>query len=297
MAVRRLTTSSLHLANELGYFRDAGLDLDILQNGNSLNSLALLAGGKADVVFGAGGIALLNAILKGLPIRIVAGREIASPVCGTVGTIYGLRRIFPRGLSDASQLKGKRVATGPAVGLAQFALDAHLAHAGLSTSDVNLVSIEFKQSVAALLGGGIDAVVGVDELDRDLTTLSSEIVHSAGLAQIYPNFQYSYILFGQSLREGSLEDGTRFLSAYLRGAREFARGKTPRFMAEFAATHRLDLKRAVTACRETFSADGAIDRSSLRLFTDWAAKKRFIPRPVTPEELVDGRFLERLHEA
>jgi ABC-type nitrate/sulfonate/bicarbonate transport system substrate-binding protein len=296
-AVRRLSTSSLHLANELGYFRDAGFDLEILQGGNSLASLALLAGGKIEAVFGSTGTAFLNAVIRGLPLRIVLGREIASPTCGTVGAVYGLRRTFPRGLSDLSQLKGKRVATGPSVGLARFALDTYLERAGLSARDVSLVSIEFKQSVAALMGGGVDAVVGADDLDRDLATLSGEIVRSAGLAQIYPSFQFSYILFGETMRAMALDRGANFLGAYLRGAREFAHGKTPQFMERFARANGLDFERARTACRETFSLDGAIDRNSLRLFSEWAARKGHIPRAVSLDELVDDRFLRRLHAA
>jgi NitT/TauT family transport system substrate-binding protein len=294
-AVRRLSASSLYLADELGFFRQAGFDVEILQAGNSLNLMALLAGGKTDVMFGSSGTAFLNAVLKGLPLRIVAGREVAAPACGNVGAVYGMRRTFPHGLADLAQLRGKRVATGPAIGLAQFALDAHLAHAGLSTKDVTVVSLEFKQSVAAMLGGGVDAIVGVDDFDRDLTSLASDIVHSAGLAQLYPNFQYSYVVFGQTLLAADPDRGARFLSAYLRGAGEFVRGRTPRFMEEFARTNGLDVKRAVTACRGTFSVDGAIDRSSLRLFGDWAARRKHISRPIDVSELVDDRFLKRVH--
>jgi ABC-type nitrate/sulfonate/bicarbonate transport system substrate-binding protein len=257
--------------------------------------MALLAGGKMDVLFGPASTAFLNAVLKGLPLRIVAGREVASPTCGYVGAIYGMRRTFPRGLADLAQLRGKRVATGPAVGLAQFALDAHLARAGLSTQDVTMVSLDFSQSVAALLGGGVDAVVGADDFDRDLTSLASSIVHTVGLAQLYPNFQYAYIIFGQTLLAADPERGARFLSAYLRGAREFARGRTPRFMEEFARANRLDLTQARTVCRNSFAPDGAIDLNSLRLFADWAARRKHIPRRVEVSELVDDRFLRRAH--
>jgi ABC-type nitrate/sulfonate/bicarbonate transport system substrate-binding protein len=294
-APRRLTASSLYLADELGFFRQAGFEMEILQVGNSLSATALLAGGKMDVLVGPAGTAFLNAVLKGLPLRIVAGREVAAPTCGYVGAIYGMRRTFPRGLADLTQLSGKRVATGPAVGLAQFALDAHLARAGLSTMDVTIVSLDFHQSVAALLGGGVDAVVGVDDFDRDLTSLASGIVHTAGLAQLYPNFQYSYIIFGQTLLAADPDRGARFLSAYLRGAREFARGRTPRFMEEFARAHRLDLTQARTVCRNSFALDGAIDLNSLRLFADWAARRKHIPRRVEVSELVDERFLRRAH--
>lgn len=287
--------SSLHLAHELGFFREAGFELEILQTGSPVNSIALLAGGKTDVYFGGTGTALLNAVLKGLRLRIVAGREIASPTCGSTGAIYGLRRTFPRGLTDLGQLKGKRVASGLGITLADFVLDAHLAGTGLSTQDVTVVRLDFRQNVAALFGGGVDAIVATDDFDRDPRSLSTEIVHTPGLARIYPNFQYSFILFGETMLAAEPDTGARFLSAYLRGAREFALGRTPRFMEEFARANRLDVQRAVTACRNTFALDGAIDLNSLRLFADWAARNKYIPRRVEASELVDERFLKRVY--
>jgi len=293
-AVRRLSTSSLHLAQELGYFREAGFDLEILQSGTPLNSMALLAGGKIDVYFAGCNISLLNAVIKGLRLRIVAGRQVASSTCVDVGAIYGSRRTFPHGLADLTQLKGKRVAVGLAIGLAQFALDAHLASAGLSIADVTPISLDFQQNVAALLGGSVDATVGTDDFERDLASLPG-IVHTPGLARLYPGFQYSYIIFGQTMLAAGLDSGARFLSAYLRGAREFARGRTPQFMEEFAKAYGLDVKRAVTACRESAALDGAIDLNSLRLVAGWAARRKYIPRPIEMSELVDDRFLRRLH--
>lgn len=291
----RVNTSSLHLAEELGFFREAGLEVEILQVVSPLHAMALLGGGKLDAHFGSVSVAFLNANIKGLRLRIAAGRDIATGTCGNVGAVYGTRRTFPHGLADLTQLRGKRVATGPAIGIGQFSLDAHLARVGLSAKDVTVVRLEYGQIVAALLGGGIDAFVGADDFDRDLTSLAAEIVHTDGLAGLYPKFQYMYILFGKTMLAAGPDHGARFLSAYLRGAREFARGKTPRFLGEFVRSNRLDGKRAMTACRDSFPLDGAIDLNSLRLFAGWAARNKYIPRTVDVSELVDDRFLRSAH--
>jgi len=294
-APRRLSASGLHLADELGYFQEAGLELEILESGGQANAWALLAGGKLDVYVSTLSTSFLNAVLKGLPLRIVAAWEIAEAGCGNVGAIYGLRRTFPHGLADAAPLKGKRVATGPMIGLAQFALDAHLSRAGLSRKDVTTVSLDFSQNVAALLGGSVDAIMGTDDFARDLASLSAEMVHTPGLAWLYPNFQYTFIFFGRTLMEADPNTGARFLSACLRGAREFARGRTPRFTEEYARANRLDAKRFLATCRNALAPDGAIDLNSLRLFADWAARNKFIPRRVEASEIVDDRFLKRIH--
>jgi ABC-type nitrate/sulfonate/bicarbonate transport system substrate-binding protein len=294
-ATPRIDASSIHLAFELGFFREAGFEVEILQNRNTLHAMALLAGGGLDIHFGTASTAFLNAIIKGLPLRITAGRDIANGTCEYIGAVYGLRRTFPDGLADIAKLKGKRVATGPAIGIGQFSLDAQLARAGLSEKDVTVVHLEYGQILAALLGGGVDACIGANDFDRNLTSLGAEIVHTGGLAQVYPNFQYTYVLFGKTMLAADVDRGARFLSAYLRGAREFARGKTPRFLEELVRTDRLDGKKAVTSCRDSFVLDGSIDLNSLRLYADWAARNKYISRPVDVSELVDDRFLRRAH--
>ncbi len=79
-AGRGLTMSSLHLAHELGYFRDSGFELEILHLSNPIDAMTLLAGGKMDVAFIGLVSSFLNISLRKLPVKIVAGREVASPL-------------------------------------------------------------------------------------------------------------------------------------------------------------------------------------------------------------------------
>jgi NitT/TauT family transport system substrate-binding protein len=294
-AGKLLSMSSLYLAQESGYFRDAGVDLELMQIPNPLDAMTLLAGGKVDIVFTGIVSSFLNAVLKGLTLKIVAGREIASPSCGTMGAIYGLRRNFPRGLEDLTQLKGKRIAAGPTVGLSHFALDSQLARAGLAGSDVITVNLPSAQAVAALIGGSVDAIVLNAELDRNLTAMSAEIVRTQGLSRVYPDMQGSFIYFGKTLLSGSTAVGAAFLFAYLRGVREFVQGRTPRYMEEFARANGLDVNDTVTACRGTVTTDGAVDLKSLQLFVAWAVRRKHIPQSLDALELVDLRFLRKAH--
>jgi NitT/TauT family transport system substrate-binding protein len=295
-AGRGLSMSSLYLAYESGYFREAGFDLEILQMSNPIDAMTLLAGRKIDVAFAGLVSSFLNASSRNLPVKIVAGREIASPLCGNMGAIYGLRRSFPNGLDNPIVLKGKRVSAGPTIGFTHFALDTQLESVGLKGTDVQSVNLPTSQAAAALIGGRIDAAVLNLEFDRNLMARASEIVRGPGLARYHPNFQCSHILFGESLLSADTDIGARFLSAYLRGAQEFTRGGTPRFMEEFARAGGLDVKLVTGACRHSFALDGSVDLHSLQLFADWAVRRKYIPQPVDVAELVDRRFLRSLHE-
>jgi len=295
IASRRLSMSSLYLAHELGYFNDAGFDLEVQQGATPLQSVAAIAGGKADVMFTALTVAFLNAVAKGLELKVVAGREIASPTCGTAGAICGSSLTFPNGLADVRQLKGKRVAAGPSIGFSQFAVDAQLESAGLSAKDITPVTLSSAEAIAALVGGSIDAMVQHNDFERDLTSLASGVVRTPGLAQVHPNFQYSHIYFGNTLLSADVEIGARFLGAYLRGVRDFALGKSPRFMEEFATSNGLDAGEIKRVCRGTFTLDGAIDKQSLKLFAEWAYRGQYTPRVLNVPEIADSRFLDSAH--
>ena len=112
----RISMSGLYLARERGYFRELGLKIEIKEILNGAHSLALLAGSKLDARFAALNPGLIHSVARGSKIRIVAGREIASTTCGTVGTIYGNAESFPHGLQDLTQLEGAhRAVDGPPV--------------------------------------------------------------------------------------------------------------------------------------------------------------------------------------
>src|ERR1051326_7718851 len=133
------TMSSFYLAHELGYFTDAGLDVEIEPFNASFQIVPLLAAGKIDVTFAAQSPALINAIARGARLRIVAARAIFSPTCGDSGHIYGRRDRFPHGLGDLTTLKGKRVAFGRRAAINEFVLDMILRYAGLRSADIQAV--------------------------------------------------------------------------------------------------------------------------------------------------------------
>jgi NitT/TauT family transport system substrate-binding protein len=291
-ASRYLVMAPLYLAYERGYFAQAGLELAIRHFASAAQALPLLAAGKLDVSFSALSPALLNAVAKGSTIRIVAGREVASPVCGEVGVIYGRREAFPRGIEDLRHLRGKRLAAGAMASVAGFLVDTLLAQAGLRETDLELLYMDRSNAVAALTAGKIDAMLSGLHPEKDLVATLPQLVRSTAVAQALAGFQYSHILFGESLLKAEPAAGARFLAAYLRGVREYRAGATPRFQEEYIRENKLDPRAVQVTCRETSTPDGSIDLGSLRRFLEWAIGKGYSQPGLRAEQLVDHRFLE-----
>ena len=292
--VPRITMSPLHLAEEEGFFRDAGLKIVFQTQRKSEHIVSLLAGGKADVGFAQVLPALINSISAGANIRVVAGRDVAlSTACSSFGTLYGNRKAFPRGLSDLRELKGKRLAVSGRAHFLAFCLDAELASVGMSTADVHLLELEQTQAIPALISGKIDATEA-SFMEARRESLTAELVRGPSLADVLPGMQYNFTEFGPRLLDGDPKIGTAFLSAYFRGARAFAAGRVPqKFIQSLGLEIGLDPELALKGCRSGAVLDGKIDQASIQRVLDWSVKSGFCPNAPTVAAMIDRRFTDR----
>ena len=284
------SASGLYLAEEAGCFQSLGLEVEIRLTSSTPQTVPLLASGQLDASFGALSAAFLNAAARGLPIRIVAVLDRASPRCGGTGTLYGRRAVFPEGLTNLRRLKGRRVAISARSGVSGFFLDILLGTAGMSSGDVQVVELRQEEAVAALVGGNIDAAV-CSHGELELDALSSKIVRGLSVGEVFPDLQYSFAMFGPSLLGAPPEIGIRFLTAYFRGARDYQLGKRPRALRELARAARPELKLAREACHWSAGAEEIIDPHSVQRFLDWALRKGFCRRKPELAQLIDTRYL------
>jgi putative hydroxymethylpyrimidine transport system substrate-binding protein len=139
----------LIVAQELGLFRDAGLDVEIVAPSDPADPPRLVAAGRADIaityhpqliVAAADGVPLVRiATLIDTPLNIVMALA-----DGPIGRIEDLR--------------GRRVGFSVG-GFEDGVLKVMLERHGLSLADVTMVNVNFSLS-QALLAGQVDAVVG-----------------------------------------------------------------------------------------------------------------------------------------
>src|SRR4051794_2682565 len=139
----------LFVAREKGYFREAGLDVDLVAPADPNDPPKLVAAGKADLAISYQPQLQMQAA-EGLPLTRI-GTLISTPL----NTVVALADGPVKSIKD---LKGRKV--GYSVGgLEDALLGAMLEKSGLKLSDVSLVNVNFSLS-PALLSGQVDAVVG-----------------------------------------------------------------------------------------------------------------------------------------
>jgi putative hydroxymethylpyrimidine transport system substrate-binding protein len=137
------------VADELGYFADAGLEVDIVAPADPNDPPKLVAAGHADVAISYQPQLHIQ-VDQGLPLARI-GTLVATPLNSLVALQDGP-------IEKIADLAGRKV--GFSVGGFEDALlGAMLGHHGLSLHDVELVNVNFALS-PALLSGQVDAVIG-----------------------------------------------------------------------------------------------------------------------------------------
>ena len=139
-----------HLAQEKGWFKEAGLDVYI-EDGNGSVTTVQIVGSRAQ--FDVGQAALASMVIarnKGLPVKAVA----PFAVTNDIGVIV------PKGegIKSPADLKGKRVVYTAGSLEAPF-IDPFLAAGNIKRSDIDLLSVDATSKASTYMVGRADAVV------------------------------------------------------------------------------------------------------------------------------------------
>ncbi len=140
----------IYVAKELGYFDEAGVNVQLRHHGESEALFGALEGGSEHLVYAAGD-EILQGAAGGVPVVAV----------GTLYTEYPAVLIVPADspIESAADLAGHSVGVPGPYGETWFALQALLTDAGLDSDQVQIEHIGYTQQ-AALTSGKVDAVMG-----------------------------------------------------------------------------------------------------------------------------------------
>ena len=141
-------------AQGAGFFKDAGLNVELVSLANSGSLGAAVAGGAIDIGLG-NVIAVANARASGLPLAVIApsalylAREPATVViAGKTSTV-----------NSPKDLEGKTIATIEVRGTQQASIRQWMTKSGADASGVKFVEMPFSTMAAAVNAGRVDAAM------------------------------------------------------------------------------------------------------------------------------------------
>ncbi|MCU0958225.1 MAG: ABC transporter substrate-binding protein [Hydrogenophaga sp.] len=146
----------LTIAEQLGYFKEEGLDVNIVDFAGGARALQAVVGGSADVVSGAFEHTV-NMQFKGQPMRAFVLQGLAPQI------VLGVNPKTMPNYRSVADLKGKKIGVTAPGSSTNVLANYVLAKAGLKPSDVSFVGVGASNgAVAAMRSGQIDAISNLD---------------------------------------------------------------------------------------------------------------------------------------
>src|ERR1700733_1375471 len=145
-----------YVALDKGYFRDAGLDVDIERIDSLGKAVAFLATNQMQVAQGGINAGFYNAVAQGLPV-VLALESGSSP---TYHQII-VRADLKDQIRNPTDLKGRTVGLSSPGSTSMYEVASVLASAKLGLKDIDAKNLAFSQMAAAMANGALDAAMEV----------------------------------------------------------------------------------------------------------------------------------------
>ncbi|HVV94438.1 MAG TPA: ABC transporter substrate-binding protein [Hyphomicrobiales bacterium] len=145
---------------EKGYFKDAGIDVEIVKVATGAASVAAVASGQADIGWSASSVPMF-ARANGVKVKIfmTANQEGPPDHYGTHLDVSGRS-----GVTSFAQMKGKTVMINAFGTAGELAIRERLQAAGVGWDEVKKVVVPFPQMPAALQLGNADLAVDIEPM-------------------------------------------------------------------------------------------------------------------------------------
>ena len=277
--------AGIYMAQKLGYFRDAGLDVSIEEPADPSLPIKQVAAGRTDLAISYEPEVLL-ANEKGLDVLAV-GAIVNRPLTSMIW-------LAKSGIGGIGGLRGKTIATA-GIPYQDAYLETILARANLSAGDVTTVDVGFGL-LPAVLSGKADAMLGgfrnVEGVDLKLRGKAPVVTPVDELG--VPTYD-ELVLVAQGERLEEDPEAVRlFLAALSRGTAAAVNSPNAAVEALLEANPSLDpkLTRAeVAATLPLLSRDQRMDERAWAAFIAWMRENEVIATAPSPSQVLSNDYL------
>jgi NitT/TauT family transport system substrate-binding protein len=295
-----LTMSPLFVGIAKGYFRDEGIDVELVQFDSASTMVVPLAQGRIDAGGGALSASFYNSVARGLDVRIVADMGNDAPGYGFEQLLVRNDLIKSGRYKTIKDLKGMRIAVNTLGAASTVAIDRLLRKAGLTLADITRVTLPFPQHALAFQNGSIDASVMAEPL-ASLTATGGAATRVLNADSWYPDQQIAALFYGSTFLRTRRDVGEKFMRGYVRSVRTYndalqggklagpAAPEVIRILAQSSPIHDPALLRAITP--NGVDVNGRLNRDSMRADLKFYQTQGLIESPLTIESTIDDGFL------
>ena len=207
------------VADQQGFFKAEGLNVEISNVGSGAQGVPLLLSGRMDIVF-TNTVTTLQALEQGLDATILAPGAVARSQGPDTGAILVLTGTTPK------ELQGKRVAVNVINSTAWMYMSAFLDKHGVGRDQVRFVEVPFPQMNDALLNKQVDAIVQVEPFTSVVAQTGKVDVAGYLYIEAQPNADITQYIALSSWVKSNPEAAAKFARAIVKGS-EFANSNEP----------------------------------------------------------------------
>lgn len=289
-----LSGAPLYVALEKGYYREAGVDVQLEMSGTTSDMAVLLATNRLNVIGGALSAGFFNSLGKGLPIALLISRA-TSPYAH-----YLMIRPDLKGkLSVPADLKGRTIAVAARGAILVYELAKILEAGGLTLGDVDLKYIPFGQMATALTTGAVDAALMISPLQDQVEAkgIGVKWINANSVIRAQPVLISVWQANSDWMRQNE-DVAKKFVQATLRGVRDYCdayhRGRNREEITRILAKYS-DVKDAALIDRIEWGATdvhGRIFEASAMDIQDTFLKEKLVSDPVPVGKLAPASWVK-----
>lgn len=169
----------IYIARDKGFFEKHGLKVEILPGGVPDAMMPQLINGQVEIALTAG-ITVLNAVTRGLPVKLILGNMKSSIDHPPTAAIF-----VPPGsdITSVEDLAGRRIAMPGLHGMPHLAVIVSAKAKGLDPASISFVEVPLPAMATAAKNGTVDAIYSVDPFSSAAISEGFEFIEASG--QVY----------------------------------------------------------------------------------------------------------------
>ncbi|MDE2364182.1 MAG: ABC transporter substrate-binding protein [Hyphomicrobiales bacterium] len=267
---------------EKGYFKDEGIDLDLIAVPGGPAVGAALASGSADIGYAAP-TPILIAREQGQPFKFFMSLEYEQTPQRLWGSMIATEK---SGIKSIKDLAGKTIATGVPGGLCELAARDWMASAGVTYDASKALNNPFPQMPAMLDLGTADAACIVEPFaTAALAGKSHPIVLGKGyLAHVTQPYRVSALFATDSWIASHKKEIGEIMKAYTRAAREL--GSNNALVKEILLKEYRFPPQLVDKLNIEFALDNEPKPQDYKIIIDKMEKYGMLKKPMSPEDVI-----------
>ena len=279
-----------------GYFAAEGIDLSLVPLSDASASAQMIATNQAQFYIAIPDPVIFNALVRGVDVKLLLSSTTNAPIDHPAALMVRQDLIDSGRYKTAADLKGMTIAAGAIS--AQFYVARALAKGNLTLADAKVVNVGgLPDEITALKNKSVDAAWEVEPL---ITGAERQGIAKAvfGTGELYPGAVGAALIMAPSFERDNREAAVRFVTAYLRGQRDYyhainKKDTDPGPVIESLTTHTLVKDPALYQTMGVPSLDpnGTFDPTSWDPFQDFYVSQSLLEKKLDLTQYLDTQLV------